>query len=175
MKITKSIRIEASADRVWEVLGPNYDRAGDWASAVYVSRARPGEPKAAGAPYAGRLCETSLGGITETIEYYDPKGRRLSYSATGDKMPGFLRSLVNRWSIEPTGPGSSQVVMEMTADIKPPFNLLMGWMMRMQFNKVLSQSIEEFKHFVETGTPHPRKVKANRSKKAVAARQLAAA
>lgn len=171
MKIVKSIRVNAPADKVWDLLGPNYVRAGDWASGVYVSSARPGVPEVSGAPCVGRVCETSLGPFTERITDYNPAARSLAYQATGDKMPGFVRSLVNRWSLTPLGPGETEVRMEMNADLAP----LMGWMMRLQFNKVLQESIEEFKHFAETGKPHPRKQKVDSTKKAIAARQAAMA
>ncbi|MEL6205219.1 MAG: SRPBCC family protein [Pseudomonadota bacterium] len=171
MRLTKSITVAKPVDEVWELLGPNYTRAGDWASSVYASRARQGTPNVAVAPCAGRVCETSLGPFTETLERYDPAARHLAYSATGDKMPGFVRSLRNAWTLEAAGPQKTRVRMEMSVDIAFPFSVLMGWLMRIQFNKVLQNSIEEFAHFAETGTPHPRKRKADASAKAIAARQ----
>ena len=170
MKIARKLRVDASPDAVWDILGPNYVRAGDWASSVYVSGARPGTPKVAGAPAAGRTCETSLGPFTETIEAYDPARRHVAYSATGDKMPGFMRGLRNAWTVRPASGGGSEVEMELNADIAFPFNILMGPMMKMQFGRVLKEATQELKHYAETGQPHPRKVKADRTKKAVAAR-----
>ncbi|MEM7488669.1 MAG: SRPBCC family protein [Pseudomonadota bacterium] len=169
MKITRTIRVDAPPDRVWDILGPNYTRAGDWASSVYVSGPRPGTPKVAGAPAAGRVCETSLGPFTETIEAYDETRRHVAYSATGDKMPGFVKRLVNSWTVRAAG-GGAEIDLALTADIAFPFNLLMGLPMKLQFAKVLREATEELKHYAETGTPHPRKVKADASKKAVAAR-----
>ena len=135
MKIRKTLTVNAPPDAVWDILGPNYVRAGDWASSVYVSGARPGTPKIAGAPAAGRTCETSLGPFTETIEAYDEERRHVAYSATGDKMPGFMKGLRNAWTVRPKG-GVSEVEMELNADIAFPFNVLMGPMMRLQFGKV---------------------------------------
>ena len=174
MEIAKTATINAPPAKAWDLLGPNYQCAGDWASSVFASRPRPGPPQVDGAPVAGRVCETSLGPFTETIVGYRPEEMRLSYQATGDKMPGFVRSLTASWALDPVGPGKTRVSMTLVADLAPPFNVLMGWMMRRQFNKVLSESIEEFKHYVETGGPHPRKVKVDRSKQATAARQAAA-
>ena len=175
MKISKRTTVEASAERAWEILGPNYARAGDWASAVYVSGARSGPAKVAGAPVAGRTCETSLGPFTESIEAYDEGRRHIAYSATGAKMPGFVRSLVNAWWIEPAGPERCTVTMEMTADIAQPFRTLMGWAMRRQFDTVLTESMDDFKVYVETGRPSARKVKADASKKGRTARRAATA
>ncbi len=171
MRLSTQTIIDKPVAEVWEVLGPGYERAGDWASSVYVSRARPGQSKIAAAPVAGRVCETSLGPFTETIEAYDPVAHRIAYSATGDKMPGFVRSLVNTWELTPKGAGQTQVNMVLEVDIAFPFNMLMGWIMKIQFRKVLAESLEEFRHYVETGRPHARKVKADGSKKAATARR----
>ena len=171
MKLALEVTANAPIDRVWDILGPGYVNAGNWASAVYISQPRSGEAKVAGAPAAGRVCQTSLGPFTETIEEYDPTNHRVAYSATGDKMPGFVKSLVNSWTLTPIGAGRTKVRMELNADIAFPFNVLMGWMMKMQFKGALKDSIEDLKHYAETGKPHPRKIKIDGSKKAVSARQ----
>lgn len=170
MKISRTINIDAPADRVWDILGPNYVNAGDWASSVYVSKARAGTPKVADAPVAGRVCQTSLGPFTETIEAFDESRRHVAYSATGDKMPGFVKRLVNSWTVNPSG-HKSTVQMELSADIAFPFNILMGPMMKLQFGRVLRDATEELKYYAETGQPHARKVKLDASKKAVLARE----
>lgn len=127
-----------------------------------------------GAPAAGRVRQTSFGPFTESIEEYDPSRYRVAYSATGEKMPGFVKSLVNSWTLTPAGSQRTKVRMELNAHIAFPFNVLMGWMMKMQFRGALKDSIEDLKHYAETGTPHPRKLKVQGSKKAVAARQALA-
>ena len=174
MKLALEVTANAPIDRVWDILGPGYVNAGDWASAVYISHPRVGEAKVAGAPAAGRVCQTSLGPFTESIEEYDPVNHRVAYSATGDKMPGFVKSLVNSWTLTPAGSGRTKVRVELNADIAFPFNVFMGWMMKMQFRGALKDSIEDLKHYAETGKPHPRKLKVDGSKKAVAARQAMA-
>ncbi|MEL6340728.1 MAG: SRPBCC family protein [Myxococcota bacterium] len=174
MRIKKVAKLNVEADRAWQLLGPNYVRAADWASAVFVSSARAGTPEIAHAPVAGRVCETSLGPFTETIVEYDPSTRRIAYRATGEKMPGFMRSLVNTWKIQPTGDSTCDVTMILQAELAPPFNVLMAPLIRLQFNGVLSRSLEEFAHFAERGEPHPRKVKVDQSQKASEARSRAA-
>lgn len=170
MKILKTATINAPIGKAWQLLGPDYTRAGDWASGVYASRARDGQPKVAGAPVAGRVCQTSLGPFTESIDAYDERTHHVAYSATGDKMPGFMKGLRNDWRLAAAGPDKTEVRMEMQADIAFPFNIVMGPMIRIQFGKVLRESLEEFVHYAETDRPHPRKERADRTKKAVAAR-----
>ena len=173
MELTISRQIDAPLENVWHILGPNYTAAGDWASSVYVSGARAGTPKVADAPAAGRVCETSLGPFTETIEAYDPARHTVSYSATGAKMPGFMKGLRNTWQLTPSGNGT-KASMTLRADIAFPMNFLMGWMMKMQFRKALTETIDDLKAYAETGRPSARKVKVDASKKAAAARQATA-
>ncbi|MEM6640198.1 MAG: SRPBCC family protein, partial [Pseudomonadota bacterium] len=99
MKIIKRFTVNAPADRVWQIIGPDYAKAGEWASSVYRSAAKPGEPTLESAPCTGRVCMTSLGPFSENLVDYQPKRRYLAYTATGDKMPGFMRSLRNSWDV----------------------------------------------------------------------------
>ncbi|ABD54470.1 SRPBCC family protein [Jannaschia sp. CCS1] len=169
MELTITRTIDAPLDKVWDIVGPNYTSAGDWASSVYVSGARAGTPKVASAPAAGRVCETSLGPFTETIEAYDADRHTVSYSAGGEKMPGFMKGLRNTWNLTQSGNGT-KASMTLRADIAFPMNILMGWMMKMQFKKALNETIDDLKVYAETGRPSPRKVKVDASKKAIAAR-----
>lgn len=173
MRIIKNITVNAPVEKVWDILGPNYVDAGNWASAVFVSREQNGTKKVADAPVAGRICQTSLGPFTESIEDYNLAAYRIAYSASGAKMPGFVKSLVNAWHLESVGTNQTRVEMDLNADIAFPFSFLMGWMMKMQFNKALSETIEDLKYYAETGKPHPRKIAADNSKKAFSARQAA--
>ena len=91
MELKTQKQIDAPLEKVWDIIGPNYTSAGDWASSVYASGARPGTPKVADAPAAGRVCDTSLGPLTETIDTYDDARHMVSYSASGAKMPGFMK------------------------------------------------------------------------------------
>ena len=193
MKIEKTLSIDAPAERVWKILGPDYVRAGDWASSVYASAAsepsrenaataghsaaagRRRAPLITGAPAAGQTCQTSLGPFTESLTAYDESRMHIAYSATGAKMPGFVRSLSNAFHVTPDGPGRSTVRLALSADIAQPFALLMGWVMRRQFDTVLDETLDDLRVYAETGRPSPRKVKANGSKRGKAARSSAAA
>lgn len=88
-------------------------------------------------------------------------------------MPGFMKSLVNSWTVKPVGGNACEVSMQLSADIAQPFQFLMGWMMKMQFNGALSDSIEELRAYAETGKPSDKKRVADKSKKAVLAKSAA--
>ncbi|MEL6188203.1 MAG: SRPBCC family protein [Myxococcota bacterium] len=162
MKISRTSLIQAPADEVWRVLGPNFADAYTWASSIDLSKGRSG-PGPAGAPCAGRVCDTELGKFQETLEVYDEIERQLSYTAQGEKMPFFVRRMHNAWTVTPEGADASRVNMTLTVDLAFPFNLLMGLPMRLQLGGVLRKVHEELKYYVEhDGAPHPRKIEAIR-------------
>lgn len=157
MKIYKQIDINAPTDKVWETIGINYADVGKWASAVYQSSIRSGKT-IADAPCYGRLCQTSLGQFTEALVAYDNSNHSLSYVAKGDKMPFFVKQLKASWKLTPNGHNKTTTEMSFDCDIAFPFNVMMGWMMKMQFNKAISETMEDLQYYLETGEVHPRKV-----------------
>jgi hypothetical protein len=80
-ELSTDLIVAAPAERVWDVIGRQFDRIGDWATAIPASAALPhitvpttvGRPVAAvnlGAPVAGRVCETGsrlVPRVTETL------------------------------------------------------------------------------------------------------------
>ncbi|MEO1086172.1 MAG: SRPBCC family protein [Acidobacteriota bacterium] len=163
MKIQRQTTINADSEAVWEVLARRFDQVDEWASSVDRSTARAGAPRVPGAPVLGRTCETELGPFTEAILEFDEDRKVLAYSAAGEKMPFFVKSLRNRWSLTAESGARTRIDMLMTADLAIPFNVFMAPVMKLQMGKILTAVMEELKHFVETGEPHPRKVNATRS------------
>lgn len=157
MQIKQQFSVNASVDRVWEILGPQFDRVSVWASGVYGSQSRDTGKTLPNAPCSGRICETKIGSFKETITQYDEKRKILSYTAQGDKMPFFVKQMSNTWTTESLGQNKTQVGICMEISLMPIFNLVMGPMMRMQMGGVLKEVGEEMKYFAENGVPHPRK------------------
>ena len=174
MKILRTVTINMPADEVWQAIGTNYKDAGLWSSAIYASAPTQGQP-VDGAPVSGRVCETTLGPFKESIVEYDTDRRTLAYLATGEKMPGFVKQLKGSWRLSEKDGNTTVVVMQLNADIAAPFNMLMGWIMRKQFNKAISVTLEDLKFYLENGKRHPRKVKFDSSKKAATARRALSA
>ena len=158
MTVFGEIKINASAEKVWQILAKDFATPHNWASSVNEARAT-GEVQASGAPCDGRVCETSLGPFTEKIRYYSDQSRKISYSAQGDKMPSFVTSMVVTWEIVPNGK-TCMARMQMDVGLKFPFNILMVLPMKLQLGGVAKQAREELQFFAENGKPHPRKVKA---------------
>ena len=170
MTVSKTVQINAPADRVWDVLAHQFYDADKWASSISHSAPHEAGPATGDSPLAqnGRACETSLGPFRETIQDYDERARRIGYSAEGDKMPFFVKHLQNNWAVTPTGAGHSRVDMALEARLLPVFAQLMGPVLKRQFAKVAGEATEELKHYVETGRPHPRKVEADKKARAAA-------
>ncbi len=158
MQIKKQFTVNASADRLWEIMGIQFADISQWASDIHTSRERNSGIVPQGASCSGRVCETSMGSFKEQILKYDAQKKMLSYDARGDKMPFFVKHLENNWTFTPLAGGKCKVEMRMEMSLLPVFNLLMGPMMRMQMGGVINQVIEELTYFAENGTPHPRKL-----------------
>lgn len=157
MKIEKKINIAASVDQVWDLVGgTQFGQLDQWASDVHQS--------SGSVLKQGRVCNTSMGPFKERITHIDEIGRTLSYQATGEKMPFFLKRLENNWHVKRGMIASqSEVHMRMEADLMIPFSWLMGPMMKSQFAKVAQNVLDELKHYAERNQPHPRKVEAARN------------
>ncbi len=160
MQIKRQFTVNASANKVWDIIGHQFDRVSDWASGVYASHGIKTDAVFQDAAYSGRTCETKIGFLNETITQYDEQQKIVAYKAKGDKMPFFVKGMSNCWTVTPIGPNQTQVDMCMEAALLPVFNLVMGPMMRLQMGGLISQTIEEFQYFAEKGMPHPRKLEA---------------
>ncbi|MEM9386892.1 MAG: SRPBCC family protein [Pseudomonadota bacterium] len=158
MRIAKQLTVHAPLARVWKIIAEDYDQVGAWASAVATSRENTQATSVNGSPVGGRICETTLGPFKETIRRYSPAEKLLEYSATGEKMPFFVRGLRGRWQLTDAGAHATRVSLEFNASLMFPFSLLMGWMMRIQFSKAINTTLEELVHYAQTGKIHARKV-----------------
>ncbi len=49
--------------------------------------------------------------------------------------------------------------MKLRMEIKPLPGFLMGWMMKPKMNKDMDGLMDDLKHYVEKGIPHPKKAK----------------
>lgn len=161
MQLKRELIINVPKNKVWQILGPNFADAYRWASAVDHSEASFDGVGPDGAPAPGRICETSFGPIKENILEYDEERHRIAYDAIGEKMPGFVKRMVGRWTVDEAGPSKTAVGITLTVEIAPPFNILMGPLMRLQLGWILTKTVQELRYFAEHGTPHPRKIKAN--------------
>jgi hypothetical protein len=170
-----NLDIAAPADRVWDVIGPRFDRIGDWATAIPASTAIPARPPgsdaattsaaqlpvAAGAinaPVAGRVCQTGIPLIPEVVETliaYDDTGRTLTYQASG--MPVFVTLARNTWTVIPIDAERCRVNLRARFDTNGLLGLLGRWAILAQTRRTSRHLADDLRRYVETGAPSPRK------------------
>ena len=163
MNIIAENTINVPIDKIWDIAAVNFADAHLWASTLEASMgSNEQQAPLAGAPCSKRVCHTNngMGGFTETLTRYDEMEHVIAYTAKGDKMPGFVKHVENTWKITSISPSQTKVRMHVVMKVSFPFNIMMGWMMKMQFKKVMKQSLDDLNFFAENGEPHPRKIKA---------------
>ena len=104
-----------------------------------------------------------MGRIREKLLDFDPKRLTLKYEVE-EGFPFFVERGVNRWTLTEEG-STTRVHSIAEITTKGLVGMVMAPMMKMQMTGLIRNSLEDLKHYVETGTPHPRKVKALTSKK----------
>lgn len=159
--ISQEIIIDASIEKSWEVLGPQFENAQLWASSIKHSEALNRE-SLNGSKCTIRGCAVAgLGEIKETLLSYSSENHSLSYIVK-EGMPKMVKHASNHWQLIDLGNGKTK--LKMTIEMKT--GGVMGWMMKGmmkgKMKKLSAEVAEEFKYYVENGTPHPRVVKANK-------------
>jgi hypothetical protein len=168
--------VAAPAQRVWDVVGRQFDRIGDWATAIPRSTAVP-HPVAGAyravdtgnrglpvvtvgldAPVAGRVCTTGIrlvSEVTELLVAYDDADRTLTYEASG--MPAFVTLARNTWTVATIDSRRCRVELRATFDTQGLLGLLGRWAILAQTRRTSRHLAEDLRHYVETGRPSPRK------------------
>jgi hypothetical protein len=166
-EISAQLRIDAPADRVWEVIGPGFARIGEWASVIPSSAppATPGPaaglPSAAdGPPVPGRACTTGsrlVPRVTELLVAYDPAGRTLTYQASG--LPAFVTLARNTWTVAPDGESACLVTLGAQFQARGVPGLLARWVIVIQARRNARLLQADLRYYLEHGTPSPRKLR----------------
>lgn len=170
-EITAQLRIDAPAERVWEVIGPGFARIGEWASVipasapVAVPAAAPGaglpgagQPAATAPPVAGRVCTTGsrvLPQVTELLVAYDPARHTLTYQASD--MPTFVTLARNTWTVLPDGEHACLVTLNARFEARGVPGLLARWVVAIQSRRNARLLQADLRHYLRHGTPSPRK------------------
>jgi Polyketide cyclase / dehydrase and lipid transport len=157
--LTSDIVIAAPADRVWRVVAHRFDSIGDWATAISASTAPGSAVATAGAPVAGRICDTGIPAVphvTETIVAYDEAARTLTYEATAG-MPAFVALARNTWRVTPLDDTRTVVSYAARLEVRGLVGRLGRWWLLAQARRTGRHLLDDLKHYVEHGVPSPRK------------------
>jgi hypothetical protein len=165
--IYQEVVINASIEKAWEVLGPQFVDAHKWASSISHSEALNNE-SLNGSTCTERGCSVKgMGDIKEKLLTYSADNRSLSY-IVHDGMPKMVKSATNHWRLVDLGNGKTKLKMKIEMETQGFMGWLMGGMMKKKMTKLSSNIAQEFKYYVETGKPHPNKIKALAKAKAKA-------
>lgn len=157
MKVRKSMQINAPAGVVWQIVAHEFEDVGKWASDVEHSQKTPDLNLLDGADVSGRVCSSQYGDISENFIHFDEAGMTFTYDAEGDAVPFFIKRTTNTWTVEAIGEQACMVSFQPEATFVPVIAMLVYLPMRIFMGTVLKKTLEELKHYVETGEVHPRK------------------
>ena len=165
--LSRHFIIAVPADAVWDLVGRRFGRIGDWATAIPTSTpightfdqtASSAVSEIVDAPDAGRVCQTGIRlmpQVTETIVAYDDATRTLTYQASG--LPGFVTTARNTWTVTPLGQRRTRVSLQAQFDTRGLLGALACWAILLQVARTSRHLAEDLAHYLEHGTPSPRK------------------
>ncbi|WP_088314212.1 SRPBCC family protein [Kineosporia sp. R_H_3] len=171
ISVTSTARVDVPADRLWSVLADEFESISHWASTIPVSGHN--DVAAAvvdGAPSVGRSCTIPGFGVTdERFTHFDAARRTFTYSVAATKMPSFVTSVENTWTVRDLGGGRSEATSVATAHVAGLVGALAAPMMRLQLARTLRPTLEDLKVYAETGRVSARKARQTQRARARAA------
>jgi len=159
MVIEKEILVNKSIKDAWKVLGIDFANASKWASAVNHSEGS-GE-KFNGSTCSERGCSTTMGSIKEKLYEFSNENYSLAYEVA-EGMPSMVKYATNTWKLIEVGENKCKLQIKMDIRMGGFFGSLLQPVMKMQMSKMGNHLVEDFSFYVENGTPHPRKLKAQK-------------
>lgn len=157
--IKLSKEINASSEKVWEILGPNFLSISKWGTGILSSVNNPqAEIKFMNAPAGGRFCEVKgIGKIEEIILHYSHDDKEITWSAYSPKIPGFVHGLQNAFKIEKINEEKCVINANLTAHLKGIMGFLLGGKIEGNFQKTIEVFLKDIKIYAETGKVSPKK------------------
>lgn len=158
MRIETEVVVNRHAQAVWAVLGDQFGEAHLWGSALTHTQGH-------GRPIADQVCESrtcdvkGMGRIREQLLDFDAEQFVLEYEVV-EGFPFFVERGANRWTLVSEGETTTRVRSVATITTRGIVGMLMSPMLRLQMTGLMRGLLEELRHYVEHGSPHPRKLKA---------------
>lgn len=140
IRIEREARIEASRERIWEILS-DHEGMPRWFPAREVIRRRPGAPDPNGVD-ALRVVRASGLAIEERVTAFEP-GKRMEYVVTGGAP---LRDHRGRVEIEDDVGGSCRV--RWSVELRPLIPGT-GWLLRRATDGLIRDGLEGLRRFAE--------------------------
>jgi len=165
VKFTKTLKVKASTDKVWEVFAHGFNDAYKWMASVSHSYAQTNGESFDGAHSDGRVCELSHDQkgmkASEKFLAYDENNKTATVQIDFVNTPFFFPVKFNTldFSIREISDNQSEMTWGFRSNIKALGSILAP-LLRKEFKKFVGNIMEELQFYVENGTPHPRKLKA---------------
>ena len=136
LDIKQSTEVNASASKAWEIIGPNFVNISDWGRGISKSwKNDSAQQNFADAPAGGRYCDVSgFGKFDERIIHFDSGNHEISWSATGEKLPGFVSDLQNALSVQTIDENSCRITSNITANLGGIQGFFLGPIMKKNFS-----------------------------------------
>lgn len=157
MELKKTLRIDRNTDDVWAIVAHQFERVGEWSSAVVSSGANPEATAPEGAHVGGRVCDVpGIGDLKETFTAYSEADRKFTFRVTG--MPSFITLAQNTVSVRPAGIDASDVSLDIRMETNT-IGKVMGPMFKIRLQSTLDTFLNELKVYAETGEISKKKQK----------------
>lgn len=163
MKIEHKTEVNAGVEKVWKVVATDFDKASEWMALVPASHKIGENLGFDGAPMEGRVCQLSdePNGLyaEEKFTHFDASNHvyHMEVVPKNGKIPVEKNNVIVK--VESLGLNKSQVTWTSDITLKP-LGKVMYPVLKLGLSKGFAELLEELKYFVETGEPHPRKMKA---------------
>ncbi len=127
MKLHLEQEINAQADKVWELLGPQFADISEWASGLEYSRSITQDEVPAdysvdpSAPILGRATPNPLGELREILIKYSDADKTFTFRGAG--LPPMVSRATNTTKVTEIGTNKCLVTMDIQMDLRGPFKL----------------------------------------------------
>jgi len=155
MKIIKEVSINSPAEKVWDIVGRNFAKIGNWDGSVSSSVVNNDFPKVNGSPYGGRVCETSFGTINEKFTAYDDNG--MNFSFQGDITSKIFSNVINTVTVIPVSKNKSRIIVSPNVDLTL-LGKIMSPLIKAGLGSAIKKGLEDLKYFAENNKVSPRKL-----------------
>ncbi len=146
MKFSKDITINAPAKKVWDILGHKFADVGQWSRLVSQSAVNNDASKVNNSPVGGRLCETSIGKISEEFTAYDEEG--MTFSFKGVITSKVFSNVISTNAVTAIDENNSRVTVTPNIDLKV-IGMIMYPLIKMNLSKILKQVLIDLLFFSE--------------------------
>ncbi len=151
LKATQEAHI--SADKAWEIIGPQFLHIADWSRGIYRSWNNENVPASIeGAPAGGRFTHLGkYGKADERIVHYDEDKMEVTWSAKLQFLPNFVRSIKHALKVREIDDNLCLLSNIITVEASSITALLLKRQFEREFREGVDKFLIDWKVYAETG------------------------